>query len=39
VLAALGMTHAEAIDALTGILLYGISGPGTTVLRPDDPAA
>jgi AcrR family transcriptional regulator len=39
VLAALGMTHAEAIDALTGILLYGISGPGTTVPRPDDPAA
>ena len=38
VLGALGLTHAEAIDALTGILLNGISGPGTTVPRPDDPA-
>ena len=37
VLAALGMTHAEAIDALTGILLDGISRPGTTAPRPDDP--
>lgn len=38
VLAALGMTHAEAIDALTGILLDGISRPATAVPRPDDPA-
>jgi AcrR family transcriptional regulator len=36
VLAALGMTPSEAIDALTGILLDGISEPGTTVPRPDD---
>ena len=38
VLAALGMTHAEAIDALAGILLDGISGRGSSVPRPDDPA-
>jgi AcrR family transcriptional regulator len=38
VLAALGLTHAEAIGALTGILLDGISGPGTAVSRPEDPA-
>jgi hypothetical protein len=36
VLAALGMTHSEAIDTLTSILLDGISGPGTVVPRPDD---
>ena len=36
VLAALDMTHAEAIDALTSILLDGISGPGTVVPGPDD---
>jgi len=38
VLAALGLTYAEAIDALTGILLDGISGPGTTAPSGDDPA-
>jgi hypothetical protein len=37
VLAALDMTHAEAIDALAGILLDGISRPSTTVPRSDDP--
>ena len=36
VLAALGMTHSEAIDTLTSILLDGISGPGTVVPGPDD---
>jgi AcrR family transcriptional regulator len=36
VLAALGMTHSEAIDTLTSILLDGISGPGTVVPSPDD---
>ena len=36
VLAALGMTHSEAIDTLTRILLDGISGPGTAMPGPDD---
>ncbi len=31
VLADLGMTHAEAIDGLIGVLLFGIAGPGAQV--------
>ena len=36
VLADLGVTHAAAIDALTGILLDGIAGRGAVTPRPAD---
>lgn len=33
VLAVLGMTHAQAIDGLIGVLLYGITGGAATAPR------
>jgi hypothetical protein len=38
VLAALGMTHAEAVDELIAILLDGIAGRGADAARPGEAA-